>query len=512
MSTANRVLKNTGFLYAKMGITVFVSLYTTRLILNALGASDFGIFSIVGGAIAMLGFLNASMASATQRFMSYAEGEGNKEKQKKVFNISFVLHILIACLLGIILLVAGYFFFNGVLNIEENRIYAAKIVYASLVVSTMFTVMSVPYDAILNAHENMLYYSLVGVIESFLKLAVALIVVSYVGDKLILYGILMAVIPLIVLTIMRIYCHNKYDECTIGLKKHWDKDLMKKMSGFAGWSFLTSSTGIVSQYGMGIVLNVFFGTVLNAAQGIANQISGQLMTFAHVVLRALNPVIVKSEGSGDRQKAFFATFSGCKLSFLLFSFFALPFILEAPFLLKVWLINVPEWAVVFCRLQLLRILMEQLTISIGSMILAQGDISNYTKFKSVFNVMPIILTWLFFYFGMPPYMLYVGWIICWSILGGGVALFFAQRNCGLPLSDYFKFVFFPCVTIALLNFVSLSFVVYVFSEGWLRLIFVLIISLILNILLVFRVGMNIHERSLVRKMIKQKSNFFRSYL
>lgn len=175
-STANRVIKNTGFLYAKMGITMFISLYTTRLILNSLGASDFGIFNIVGGAIAMLGFLNGAMASATQRFMSYSEGEGDKEKQKSIFNISLVLHFGISIVVGIALLVAGWFFFNGILNIPPDRAFAAQVVYGSLIVSTMFTVMTVPYDAVMNAHENMKYYALVGIIESLLKLSVALLV------------------------------------------------------------------------------------------------------------------------------------------------------------------------------------------------------------------------------------------------------------------------------------------------------------------------------------------------
>jgi len=159
VSTANRVIKNTGFLYAKMGITMFVSLYTTRLLLNSLGVSDFGIFNVVGGAIAMLGFLNAAMAGATQRFMSIAEGEGKPEKKRSIFNTSVILHLAIAIILGLMLLEAGYFFFNGILNIPADRVYAAKVVYGSMIISTMFTVMTVPYDAVLNARENMLYYA-----------------------------------------------------------------------------------------------------------------------------------------------------------------------------------------------------------------------------------------------------------------------------------------------------------------------------------------------------------------
>lgn len=242
MSTAKRVVKNTGYLYAKMGVTVFISLYTTRLILNSLGASDFGIFNIVGGAIAMLGFLNAAMASATQRFMSYSEGEGDKEKQKTIFNISFVLHIGIALLVGLVLFGAGFVFFNGVLNIPEDRFFAAQVVYGSLIVSTMFTVATVPYDAVMNAHENMKYYAVVGILESALKLSVALVVARVVGDKLIVYGVLMACIPLIILTIMRVYCHKNYEECVIAPRRYWDRSLAKEMGSFAGFNLMRSSS------------------------------------------------------------------------------------------------------------------------------------------------------------------------------------------------------------------------------------------------------------------------------
>ena len=300
--TANRVIKNTGYLYAKMAITMFVSLYTTRLILNSLGASDFGIYNIVGGAIAMLGFLNVAMASATQRFMSYSEGEGNKEKQKNIFNISCILHFCISIIIALILLAAGWFFFHGILNIPADRVSAAQVVYCSLIVSTVFTVMNVPYDAVMNAHENMRYYAVVGIIESFLKLAVAFACVYAKGDKLIVYGVLMAAIPFITLTIMKVYCHRHYKECVINPRKFYDKKLMREMTSFAGWSLAGSMGGILGNYGNGIVLNSFFGTILNAALGIANQLNGMLMVFSNSMLKALAPVIVKTEGGGEHEK------------------------------------------------------------------------------------------------------------------------------------------------------------------------------------------------------------------
>lgn len=233
MSTITRVMKNTGFLYVKMGVTVFISLYTTRLILSSLGASDFGIFNIIGGAIVMLGFLNSTMANATQRFMSYAEGKGDLLKKRQIFNVSFILHVGVAILTGLILLVAMYPFFNGVLNIPEERVLAAKIIYLSAMVSTLLTIVNVPYDAVMNAHENMLYYSLIGIFECILKLAVAYACVYTSNDKLIVYGVLMALIPLVTLTIMKFYCHHKYNECVFDIKKYWDNDLLKQITSFS---------------------------------------------------------------------------------------------------------------------------------------------------------------------------------------------------------------------------------------------------------------------------------------
>ena len=480
--TANRVIKNTGYLYAKMAITMFVSLYTTRLILNSLGASDFGIYNIVGGAIAMLGFLNVAMASATQRFMSYSEGEGNKEKQKYIFNISCVLHFCISIIIAIVLLAAGWFFFHGILNIPANRISAAQVVYCSLIVSTVFTVMNVPYDAVMNAHENMRYYAVVGILESFLKLVVAFVCVYVAGDKLVIYGILMAAIPFITLTIMKVYCHRHYEECIICPRKYWDKGLMMEMASFAGWNFITSFTSIVSQYGLGIVLNHFWGTLLNTAQGIANQLSGQLMTFSNSMLKALNPVITKSKGSGDVELMFKASFSGCKYAYLMLIIFSVPFIFEMPFILKLWLVNIPGWAVLFCRLQLLRSITEQLTITIGSVISANGNIKSYSIYKSILSILPILLTYVSFYFSFPPYTMYIVWILCGGVLGGFLALYYAKKLCDMRMISYLKDVLLPCIGTTSLMCLGAFVVVSILSPSFTRLCLLTIVTTVLLVL------------------------------
>lgn len=503
-STANRVIKNTGFLYARMGITMFISLYTTRLILNSLGASDFGIFNIVGGAIAMLGFLNAAMASATQRFMSYSEGEGNKEKQKNIFNISFVLHFILAFIVGLILLGAGYFFFNGILNIPPDRMDAAKVVYGSLIISTMFTVMTVPYDAVMNAHENMKYYAIVGVIESLLKLGVAFITVYTLTDKLIVYGILMACIPLIVLTIMRVYCHKHYEECVIAPRKYFEKSLMKEMTGFAGWNLFSTMSIMVSNYGLGIVVNMFYGVLLNTALGIAQQIDGQLKVFSNNMLKALNPVITKKEGAGNTNKMLEITMAGTKFSFMMFSFFIIPFIIEAPEILRIWLKNVPEHCVLFCRLQLMASMFGQLGATINSAIAAEGNIKAYSFASSVIYLFSVVLTYLFFLFGFPPYFMYVSVILLNVILYRIVGLTILHKNCHLYYSDYIKAVIRPCIILFVLSFGITSASTFFIAPGLFRLIITLVISTLVFILCFITVGMNKKERNIFMSIINKR--------
>ena len=509
MSTANRVIKNTGYLYAKMGITMFISLYTTRLILNSLGATDFGIFNIVGGAIAMLGFLNAAMAGATQRFMSYTEGEGNKEKQKSIFNVSVVLHFLIALLVGVVLLIAGYFFFNGILNIPSDRMFAAQVVYGSLILSTMFTVMTVPYDAVLNAHENMLYYSIVGIVESVLKLSVAFIVVYTLSDKLIVYGILMACIPLITMSIMRVYCHKHYEECIIRPHKYWHKGLMKEMSSFAGWNLLGSISSILGSYGLGIVLNHFWGALLNAAQGIGNQLCGQLQVLSNTMLKAVNPVIAKSEGAGNRNLMLEVSLEGCKISYLLMAFISIPALIEMPYIMKLWLGKVPEWATLFCQLQIIRTLIEQLTILLGTAIAAQGDIVTYSKIKSLLNILPLILTYIFFYYGFLPYWMYIGWIFSWGIVGGIISLYIAKKKCGLSLNKYSKTVLFPCLIITIVCLIPNIYIKHLFESDLLSFMAVCSFSSLTFILVGWYKILSTKEKVFILNSIKTLKNKYR---
>lgn len=487
-----------------MTITMFISLLTTRIILNSLGASDFGIFNIVGGAITTLGFLNSTMASATQRFLNYAEGENDLQKKTTIFNVSIVLHCVVAIVFGIMLLLAALFFFNGVLNIPEERIVAAKIVYASLMISTIFTVLTVPYDAVMNSHENMKYYAIIGVFECLLKLFVAIATIYSPIDKLVLFGILMACIPIILLSIMRIYCHRHYAECNISIRKYCKKNTLKEMTTFAGWNFMGSTSSLIGNYGLGIVLNHFFGALLNAAHGIAFQLNNMLMVFSRNMQKALNPVIAKSEGAGERERMIRLSITGNKISFCIFAFFAIPAIIEMPYLLKLWLKTVPDYAIVFSQLVLVRTLIEQTTIFFNTAIGAEGHISNYNKITAITNLIPLFLSYLLFKIHYPPESMYIVNLLVFGIVNCSVKVYFMVKNCGMYTKSFLKSFILPVILMLTFSIPIIHTPLWIMQESFIRLLFTLIISSCVLITAFAALVLDSHERLIIFNIIRDK--------
>lgn len=506
MQAANRVAKNTGILYARMAITVFISLYATRLILAALGVADFGLFNVVGGIIAMLGFLNSSMAAATQRFMSFAQGAGDLEKVKRIFNMSTVLHVIIALLMIVVLEIAGYFFLNGILNIAPERVEVAKTIYHFMVVSTFFTVLSVPYEAVITSHENMLFYAILGILESVLKLGIALYITYSAFDHLVAYGFLMAALSIFLLILRRIYCHRYYVECVLQLRHYYDKPLLKEISGFAGWSLLGSATSMGAFYGQTLVLNIFFGTTVNAAQGIAAQISGQLGVFALTLTKALNPLIDKSEGAGNREMMLKATLLGTKVSFFLLSFLYVPFLIEMPYLLHLWLKNVPDFTVTFCRLLLFRNLIEQLFIPLTNAISAVGNIKSFQKISGILNLTPIIAAFLFFSLGFPAYSIYVAFIL-FSVAQFFNVLYFSKINCGLSLSMFYKNIVFRCFLVFSLSLFITYLISLFLEQGFFKLVTIVVVGGVSYLLFLWIVGLTEYEKKIAIKLKNSLLNF-----
>lgn len=478
MSKAARVIKNTGYLYLKMGITMFTSLFTTRIVLHSLGASDFGIFNIIGGAIAMLGFLNSTLAYATQRFMTYAEGEGQLEKQSQIFNVSLVLHICIATITAVFQLALMYPLFNGILNIEIHRVFAAKIVYLSLLFSTVVVIVNATYDAVLNAHENMRFYSIIGVVDSLLRLLVAVICVYISMDKLIFYGVLMSIIPLISFILTRLYCHKSYPECVFLPRKYWNVSIVKEIASFSGWNFFTAISSLFSVQGVGLILNHFYGSALNAAQGIAVQLNGYLSAFSSNLMKAVNPIIVKNAGARDIASMNLITILSSKYSTYLIMLFAVPCIIEINYLLNLWLGEIPRWTQLFCILQILQAIILQLSAPVATAVYAQGDIKYYSIFKSILNLLPLLLTYIAFRLGAEPFWMYILMMVFYAVGGNVIILLYAYKKCNLTFGCYIKDVICPVSIILFIMFI-LGFLPSIFiNESFIRLCLSTVSSLI----------------------------------
>lgn len=508
MSISGRIIRNTWFLYLRMGITFFISLYTTRIILSTLGASDFGIFNVIGGSIAMLGFLNSTMANATQRFMSYAEGEGFLDNKRRVFNVSLILHFIIGIATILLLIAVRPLLFDKVLNIAPERIFAAKIIYYSLIVSTFLSIINVPYDAVLNSHENMLLYSLVGIVESILRLIIALICVYSNYDKLIVYGILMACIPVLTLSFMKYYCHKHYSECILAPVRYWDQGLLHRIFAFSGWNFLTAISSLFTVQGIGIVLNHFFGTILNAAQGIANQVNGQLSAFSSNMMKAMNPVIVKKNASKDLQSMNRITIAGCKYSAYMTMLFAIPVMLEINFILRIWLKEVPDWTALYCILLLIYSIIIQTANAASTAVYASGRIKNYAIYKCIMNILPLIATYICFVIGGSPIWLYIPMVVFMGIGGNIVIVFYAHKECSMSISAYIKDVLIPVLSTAFCMIAFGIIPLLILPDNFLRLIVSSILTT-LGMIFSFKViGMTLEEKNIIRNIFNKLNSKF----
>lgn len=500
MNVAKRVAKNTGFLYARIIINILISLYSTRLILDALGIEDFGIYNLIGGAIALFGFLNSAMAEATQRFMSFAQGENDMSKQKSIFNVSVVLHFVIAITIVLLLEIAGYFLFGGILDIPEERINVAKLVYQFMVVSTFFTILKVPYDAILTAHENMLLIAVLGVIHSILKLGIAIYITYTIFDQLIVFGLLMAILSVLVIILSYIYCHIKYEEVTFNFNRYLNISLFREMGSFASWSLLGHTAYVITMQGTSIILNMFFGVAVNAAQGVSNQVSNQLKGFSSTMLKALNPVIVKREGGNDREKMLEASMFGNKISFLVLSLLTIPLFVEMPYILDLWLTEVPEFAVIFCRLSLLRMPLGLLTETFYVAIGAIGKIKQSVIWESSIFISVLPISYALYKIGASPEIVYINLVIM-TIAISIARVFFLNKLGGLSIRTFLINIAFRCISVFLLTLVLTSIPFKLMEEGIIRLLLVSTTGIITFLILTYFVGFNTIEKSQIKKVI-----------
>lgn len=500
MQAINRVIFNTGITYVKAVITSLISLYSTRLILNALGAEDFGLYNVVGGMIAMLAFLNAAMTTSTQRYISYNLGKASIENVKKIFGNSVILHFVIGLLLILGIELIGIYLINNHLRINPDRISVALYILHFVVASTFITVISVPYDAVINAHENMAFLAIVGVIESVLKLLIAISLFFLSVDKLFVYGLFTMLCAVIIRIIKRIYSKRKYKECNVDAIKEYDINQIRELTSFAGWSLFGTLCSLARNQGVAVVLNLFYATVVNAAYGIANQVNSQLMFFSQTMMSAMRPQIMKSEGANDRERMIRLALTANQFSFYLFTFFALPLFFEMPFILKLWLKNVPEYTVDFCRSIILLTMMNQINMGLITAVQAIGKIKVYQIVAGGIQLLTLPIGFVLLKFNYPPYSIILVSFVLESI-STFFRVFYFQYLTGYPAKLYFK-------KVLLNSFISLVpsvlFVYYIkkqITTDWISFTVVCVISSVCYLLSIYFIGLTTSDKNMLKQLI-----------
>ena len=426
MQGANRVFFNTITQYSRTIFSLLISLFTTRLILEVLGVENFGIYALVGGIIAMLSFIRSSLASTTQRFLSFYQGKRDIVMQHKIFNNTVSIQLLISIILVLFLLIIKPFLFDGFLNIPEARIESAKVVYNCMIFTVFITMQSTPYYATLIAHENILYTSIIQLLEALLKIPIALSLAVSPIDSLVFYSVLIMSVQILSFLAYRIYCKNKYEETTATKLFSLDKKVFFEMFSFAGWVIYSTGCVIGRTQGIAILLNKFYGASINAAYGIAWQLTGQVSFLSSSLMTAINPQIMRAEGENNRLKMLRYSEIASKFSFLFLSAICIPAILEMETILSIWLNNIPDYTILFCQFVLLTNLADQLTIGLVTANKAIGNIKLYSLTINSIKLLTVPSALVFLLLDFPP----ISVMIC---------LLFFEVICAISRIPFLKF-------------------------------------------------------------------------
>lgn len=444
-----RIAKNTMMLYFRQILILLISLYTVRVVLDVLGIEDYGIYSVVGGVVALLSFLSGTMASATQRFFSFAMGQDDTEKLKKTFSVNLIIYTIIAIVAVVLLETVGLWFVKEQLSIPPERFDSVILLYHFSVLTFIATILITPFMAIIIAHEDMQIYAYVSIVESVLKLGVVFLLMAFPWDKLELYGMLVFAVSVINSVIYISICIKKYSECQFQIL-YWDKKLMREIIGFTGWTFFGQISTVVRNQGVTILLNQVFNPGIVAARAIATNIVGKINMFSNSFNVGLYPPIIKTYAANDKKEMFSLIFNGSKITFFLMWVFALPFFLEMDIILQLWLKNPPPEAVLFTRLALVEVLINSISLPIGTAARAPGKMKIYEFTLGIFQFSILLFSWIVLKMGGEAYSVFVVAIVI-NIVMFVVRLFLVRVLIGLPLFLFFKLVVLPVAAIVFIS-------------------------------------------------------------
>lgn len=508
-SNTQRIAKNTLMLYIRTLFTMFVSFYTSRVVLRALGVIDYGVYNVVGSTVAMFSMLSGSLSSAISRFITFELGRGDITKLKKVFSTAVSVQLILAIIIVVFAETVGLWFLNHTMEIPTERLSAAHWVYQFSIVTFVISLISVPYSAAIIAHEKMSAFAYIGIFEALAKLGIAFIISVTSTDRLIVYGFLLMMIAVIVRLVYGMYCKRRFEECTY--KFVYDKVLLKEMTSFAGWNFIGASSAVLRDQGGNIIINILGGgPAVNAARGFAIQISSSIQSFVQNFMTALNPQITKSYANGEHEYMMSLIFRGARFSYYILLLLSLPVIINADYILTLWLVDVPAHTVSFVQLVLIFALSESLANPLVTAMLATGKIRNYQLVVGGLQMLNLPISYLFLRNGGAPEMVFVvaiGVSVCCEM----ARLYMLRGMINLSMKDFLSKVYFNVLSVTVISTFVPLLITRVLSTGFIEFLLSCVLCVCSTGLSALYVGCNKHEREvLFRKVVSIKDKIIRS--
>lgn len=499
-----RIAKNTMFLYIRMGISMLVGLYTSRIVLNALGVENYGIYNVVGSFIVAFTFISGPLGTATQRFLNFELGKGSDGKLNKVFNLSFYTYLVLAAILVGVIEIAGYWFMAYKMQMPPERSNAAYFAFHMSVLTLIVNLMRTPFESLIIAYERMSFYAYVSIADVLLKLlnAFSLLYVSF--DKLKMYSLNMLIISVLIFVVTYMYIKRNFNAVKIQQPRdNWDKALFRDMMGFSGWSLFGSVASMSANQGLNILLNLFFGVVVNAAMGIANQVNSAVVHFVSNFQVAFRPQIVKYYAQNNLEELRKLVLNTSKYSYLLLFAIACPVCFNMDYLLRVWLKSPPEYATEFAIMMLLYALIQSLSAPMWMTIQATGKIKNYQLVISSVMSLNIILSYVFLKMGFGP-MTVLAIKCCLDVVYLIIRLVFMKVKIDFSLKEFFRKTVLPIVLVSALCFVSVYSASEIISDDLGRLVVTTTVFVVIYIGSVVFIALNKKERLQIRSFFVGK--------
>lgn len=500
ISTNNkRIAKNTLVLYIRMLFLMMVNLYTSRIVLQALGVEGYGLYNAVAGFIAMFSMVSGSITVAISRFITFALGQDDKVKLKRVFSTSLIIQIVLAVFIVILVEIIGVWFLNTKMTIPRGQEAASNWLLQFALLTFIFNLCGTPYNAVLIAHESMNAFAYIGLFEGLANLAVAFLVRFLPFNSLIFYGVLMCLIAFITRLIYSVYCKRHFDECSI--EWNFDKNLFIKIFKFAGWNFLGSISGLLKEQGINVLFNIYYGPVINAARGLASQVQAAVTKFSQNFFTAVQPQITKSYASNNIEDAHDLVLRSSRLAFILLLALIIPIIAETEYILSLWLNEVPAHTISFVRIILLYTLIDSLSVPLVYLMLATGDIKKYQIVVGCFNLLNFPIAWGILYMGGTAELAQSS-VIIFSIISLILRLIMLKSMTSFPIKKFLFSTVLRCLFILLICSIPAYIIPMLTSEGFARLMLSFSVIELLIIGVTFFVGLNPSERKfLVSKVV-----------